>query len=601
MQKCRNYLPGFLFLLIGLLLLSGCGNLLPGTEEEAAETLTTTTVNSPEPPPTVEIANSEPTTAVSPNNTQPTAEPASPTSTIMQPTATTQQIVPDLSISAADIFMYPVPEIYAGDKVTFQILANVPASVAADAVPVQIVVDGNELVRGTLGWRNLAGDAVGLFEWVWDTSDQIGEHAIQVVLDRDDLIQVGDENPNNNLAMLTAVVQDPSLLLPAEANATWVTAETTCCFVHAVSNTAAYRDLTDLLGVVENSFARASAGLVETPNRKYDVYFIDRVIGQGGYAGSSMVISYLDRQYSSSGLAEVVTHEAVHLIDRQFAPQRITFLAEGLAVWVSGGHYKQEDLRQRSAALVQIGRYLPLAQLIDDFYPVQHEIGYLEASGFISYLIDVYGWSQFKDFYADVTYDDAATLSESMNINLRKYYGITLAEAEANWLAYLAQIPLNNTAVIDLQTTLRFYDIMRYYQQRYDPTAYFLTAWLPYPQTLEEQGNPADLTRHPASEINVALELMLHEADMVLRNADYDRANALLDSVERVLNNDGIFIDPLSVQYMSIVQSAASQGYEVQQVSIDGNQATIWATRGNTAVLTSLSMTLNGREWVLSE
>ncbi len=588
-------------------MLSGCGGFLPGVEVNETPS---TPMNSPEPPPTAEIANAAQTTAVSPpTTTQPTNEPISSTPTIAQPTAqpigqptaTAAQIVPDLSISAADVFLYPVPEIYAGDQVTFQILATVPTQVAADTVPVHIIVDGNELVSGTLGWRNLAGDAVGLFEWVWDTTNQIGEHSIQVVLDRDDLIQNGDENPNNNQAMVTAVVQDPALLLPAEANATWVTAETNCCFVHVVSNTAAYRDLTDLLGLVENSFTQASTKLAETLNRKYDVYFVDRVIGQGGYAGSSMVISYLDRQYSSSGLAEVVTHEAVHLIDRQFAPQRITFLAEGLAVWVSGGHYKQEDLHQRSAALVRIGQYLPLAQLIDDFYPVQHEIGYLEAAGFISYLIDVYGWDQFKSFYTDVTYDDAATLSEAMNINLRKYYGVTLGEAEANWLAYLAQVPLQDTAVIDLQTTFRYYDTMRHYQQLYDPTAYFLTAWLPYPQTLEEEGNPADLTRHPETDINIALELMLQEADTVLRNADYNRANVLLDSVERVLNNGGMFIDPLAVQYLSIVQSAADQGYEVQQAAIDGNQATIWATRGNTAVLTSLSMTLNGREWVLSE
>ena len=599
MQRCRSFLLVYLFLLIGLFLLSGCGDLLPNVEE--GDETPTITINSPEPPPTAEIANAAPMTVVSPPTAQPTNEPILPTSTIMEPTATTEQIVPDLSISAADIFLYPVPEIYAGDQVTFQILATVPTPVAADTVPVHILVDGNELVSGTLGWRNLAGDAVGLFEWVWDTTNQIGEHSIQVILDRNDLIQNGDENPNNNQAMVTAVVQDPALLLPIEANATWVTAETNCCFVHVVSNTAAYRDLTDLLGLVENSFAQASTGLVETPDRKYDVYFIDRVIGQGGYAGSSMVISYLDRQYSSSGLAEVVTHEAVHLIDRQFAPQRITFLAEGLAVWVSGGHYKQEDLRQRSAALVQIGGYLPLAQLIDDFYPVQHEIGYLEAAGFISYLIDVYGWDQFKSFYADVTYDDAATLSESMNINLRKYYGVALSEAEANWLTYLAQVQLQNTAVIDLQTTLRYYDSMRQYQQLYDPTAYFLTAWLPYPQTLEEEGNPADLTRHPETDINIALELMLQEADKVLRNANYDRANVLLDSVDRVMENGGVFIDPLAVQYLSIVQSAGSQGYEVQQASVDGNQATIWATRGNTAVLTSLSMTLNGREWVLSE
>ena len=599
MERSRSYLSICLFIVVSLFLLAGCGNLLP--EREEVEETPTQIVNSPEPPPTAEIAN-QPTTAVSPTtDNQPTDEPPSPTSTITQPTPTSQQLVPDLSIASADVFLYPVPEIYAGEKVTFQVLAHVPASVAANSVPVNIYVNGNQIVSGTLGWRNLAGNAVGLFEWAWDTQDQIGSHTIQVVLDQNDQIQIGDENPNNNQAMVTAVVQDPALLLPAEANATWVTAENNCCFVHVVSNTAAYRDLTDLLALVEESFTRAATGLGETPERKYDVYFIDRVIGQGGYAGSSMVVSYLDRLYSSQGLSEVITHEAIHLIDRQFAPQRISFLAEGLAVWLSGGHYKQEDLTQRSAALVQIGRFLPLAQLIDDFYPVQHEIGYLEAAGFVSYLIDVYGWAQFKEFYADVTYDDAATLSEAMNINLRKYYGMTLAEAEANWLAYLAQVPLENTAVTDLQTTIRYFDTMRHYQQLYDPTAYFLKAWLPYPQKLEQDGNPADLTRHPEADINIALELMLQEADTVMRTGDYNRANVLLDSVERVLNNDGAFMDPLAAQYLDIVQTAGNQGYEVQKASIINNQAEILATRGNIAVLTALNMTLNGRDWILSE
>ncbi|MCP5096493.1 MAG: hypothetical protein GY943_13150 [Chloroflexi bacterium] len=507
----------------------------------------------------------------------------------------------DLSLTSGTVFLYPVPKIYNGDLVSFQILANVPESVAADQVPVHIFVDGLQITSGTLGWRNLAGDTVGLFEWAWDTTGLIGKHTISIILDKDDLIQVGDENPNNNEILLSTEVFDAAQLSNADANATWVSAEIECCTVHVVSGTAAYRDLTDLLAEVEAAFQETTAKLGEPLSKKYDVYLIDRVIGQGGYAGAAMVVSYLDRNYAGDSLHEVLRHEAVHLIDRQFAPQRITFLAEGLAVWTSGGHYKQEDLEQRSKALLELGFYIPLPQLINDFYPVQHEIGYLEAAGFIDFLIDRYSWSQVRAFYTDVTHDDALTLAEAVDFNLQSHFGKSLADTEADWLAYLSGLPRDATAVSDLQTTVRFYNIMRRYQQLHDPTAYFLTAWLPYPQELETEGNPADLTRHPEAEINLALEVMLKSADTALRTGDYNRANILLDSIDRVLNNDGIFIDPLAVQFLNVVQTTSSEGYEIQQAQLIGNQAVVWATQRETAVLSQLNFTLQGRNWILSE
>lgn len=543
-------------------------------------------------------------TAVNPSPTAPTTPPTATVSAI-PPSPSPEPVIDalpiDLSIDAADIYLYPAPDIYAGDLVTFQVLASVPDNVLAEKVTVHIFVDDQELVSGTLGARNLAGDAVGLFEWVWDTTDTIGEVDISVVLDLHDMIQIGDEDPTNNEAIVTAVILDPDQLPRNEINAAWVSAEINCCLVHVISGTAAYRDLSELLPVVERAFQQAADRLTEPIARKYDVYLIDRVIGQGGYAGSSMVVSYLDRQYASDGLYEVMVHEAVHLIDRQFAPQRITFLAEGLAVWASGGHYKQEDLDQRAAALMELGRYVPLPQLIDNFYPVQHEIGYLESAAFIKYLIDKYGWPQFRAFYSDVTFDDANTLSAAVDMNMQAYFGLTLAEAEANWHAYLANLPRDRTAVIDLQTTLRYYDTMRDYQRKYDPTAYFLTAWLPYPQELQASGNPADFTRNPNEEINVALEVMLQAADAAIRSADFNAANVLLDSIERVLENDGLFIDPLATNYLLVVRTAAAEGYEAHRVSLNGNRATVLATPLNTTHLTELEMALRGREWTLLE
>jgi len=296
----------------------------------------------------------------------------------------------------------------------------------------------------------------------------------------------------------------------------------------------------------------------------------------------------------------VLIHEAVHIIDRQFAPERITFMAEGLAVWGSGGHYKPEDIDQRAAALVTLNQYVPLAQLIDNFYPVQHEIGYLEAAGFLNYLINSYGWPQFKQFYADVTADDATTMSQAVDLNLQQYYGITLAQAEADWMAYLGSLPEDRDVLIDLQTTIRYYNVMRRYQRFYDPTAYFLTAWLPYPGALQTDGNPADLTRHPQDEINVTLEVMLQAADTALRAGDQNKANVLLDSITRVLDNDGVFIDPLAASYLNLVRLLSNQGYEVQAVVLEGERAIVQASTANTAVLTQLTLTLSGQNWILS-
>ena len=157
-------------------------------------------------------------------------------------------------------------------------------------------------------------------------------------------------------------------------------------------------------------------------------------------------------------------------------------------MWASGGHYKAEDLNQRAAALLATGSYVPLAQLIDDFYPVQHEIGYLEAGGFVTYLVDRGGWSRFKEFYSDVASDDGATLSAAVDANLQAYYGMTLAQLESEWLAALQSRPADPLVVDDLKTTVRYYDVVRRYQAAYDPTAHFLSAWLPHPNQVRELG-----------------------------------------------------------------------------------------------------------------
>ena len=543
-----------------------------------------------------------PTDTVIPPTDAPTAAPtASPTAQpAPSPTHSPSHIVAtDLALDAADIVLYPVPVVYAGDKVTFQLLPHVPSSLRVGDVNATILVDGVQVASGPLDRRNWNGQAEGIYEWAWNTTGLAGDHQIEVVLDPTDTIQSGDEDPTNNRVTLTTTVEVASGQAALDAAATWQTTEISCCFVHVVSDTAAARDLTTLLPLLESAVVQAANKLAIMPSQKLHVYLIDRVVGQGGFAGTDMVVSYVDRRYAGGGFYELLVHEATHILDQQFAPQRVTFLAEGLAVWVSGGHYKAEDLNERSAALVATGRYVPLAQLIDDFYPVQHEIGYLEAGGFVTYLIDRGGWSRFKEFYSDISASDAPTVSAALDLNLQAYYGATLAQLESEWLASLQSRSVNPAAVEDLQTTIRYYDIARRYQELYDPTAHYLSAWLPHPTQVRELGNPADLTRRPEEEINITLEVMLVAADTAARAGDYSRANVILASIENILDNGGTIIDPMATSYLRIVRAAAEYGYELHAVDLNGATAQATATQAPDIRLKNLVMEQRGSSWVI--
>lgn len=596
-------------LLIFLVALSACGLSVEGTEPQVTAIPSNTVMVEVEPSATTEPTPTTPAATATMPATKTselptfTPDPVSSTPTTeVEPSATAGIALNDLSIAPADISLFPVPAIFAGDRASIQIEPNIPRGLAPNDVDVRILVDGAEIVAGSLNWRKLSGDTVGLYEWVWDTIDQAGPHTITAILDPQDLIQIGDENPNNNQASTTVVVEPRESLPAAEANATWITTDIECCKVFVVSGTAAHRDLEQLLPMVDAAFAQAATKLAERLIGPYDVYLIDRVIGQGGYATDAMVVSYLDRDYTGGGLEEVLVHEAVHLIDQQFAPDRITFLSEGVAVWVTGGHYKQEDLGQRMAALVELGRYVPLAEAIDNFFAIQHEISYLEAASFVDYLVETYGWTAVRSFYSNATADDAGTLSRVIDKNLRIYFSSSLEEVEADWLEYLSNFPRDRSTLTNVQSTIQLYDVVRRYQTLHDPTAYYLYAWLPSPEVAVQLDATADFSRHPDEITNVALETMLRAANDALWEEDYNQVNALIISVDRVIKNNDKFLDPLAKSYHDIIQTASESGYQIQQLRVDGNQALAQAISSDNMALRQIRFILNvGGRWVLVE
>lgn len=579
------------------LALSAC-TLSSRAEETPAGRATATAVAQAQPSSTSTVSVAD---ELEPPTPPPQATATSPPTLV--PTVTSMPTSPppsgDLALSPEGVFLHPVPEIYEGDDVTFRILADVPATLQPNSVEVRVEVADLLSLQGSLSDRNLAGDAVALFPWAWNTEKVVGDYQVTVTVDPDDTIQTGDENPDNNQVIFTVSVLPVGSRPRHEFFQDWLTEQTECCVLHVISNTAAHRDLPQLKIAAESAAQEASERLAVTRREKIDLYFIDRVIGQGGYASSNMVISYLDRNYAGGGLHEVLVHEMAHLLDREFAPRRVPFLAEGLAVWAAGGHYKQEDIDQRVKALREENLYVPLRDLIDDFYAYQHEVGYQEAAGFINYLVKRYGWESVRAFYADVNPQSETSIAAAVEQALVRHFGLSLSEAEAAWLGNLDAIPRQPGTASDLLTTIRYYEVMRDYQLRYDPTAHFLQAWLPYPQELEQRQLTAEVSRHPQSEINVTLEVMLYDVDQSLKSGNYGRANVILDSVERAMANDGVFVDPLGANYREIVAKLTGLGFEVHRLELHGNEAQVHVSEGRRPSLQRFTMTLQNRDWVL--
>jgi hypothetical protein len=388
----------------------------------------------------------------------------------------------------------------------------------------------------------------------------------------------------------------------AWADTEWLERESVCCTFHYLSGTAAERDIEHLTAVADEATAFVGTQLTEpTDEVRLDVYLIDRLLGHGGFAGEGLILSYLDRFYAGGDLTQVFRHEATHVLDRGFASAHATLLAEGLAVYASGGHFREEPIPQRAAALLALDRYIPLAELADDFYPQQHETGYLEGASFVGYLVERFGWESFKAFYGDLTNNDAGQAA-MIDAALQDHFDMTLEQAEADWLAALREIDPSPEQIEDLRLTLSFYDAVRRYEQLWDPSAYFLDAWLPDVKVAEDRGITADFQRHPSGEFNVTLETMFVAADAALGRGAYAETERLLDAVTRVLDTADLAANPLAELYRTLVHLTASAGYEAQRVELDmpNSTARVWAAAPVGGDLIPLTFSQQAGIWTLA-
>ena len=466
--------------------------------------------------------------ATSPTNTLeiPSATPLStpvPTSSPPHITPTTTQ--PKGSFK---VHFHPDGPIYTGDLISLEIIA--PNEADMDEAQVQVQVNNSapiDLGTADFGPYGIGGRLQATLTWVWDTRGlAAGKYLLNISILPDGLSWTETVRlfPRDDLP-------------PPEPGAKWETAENECCQLHYITGTEAAFDLPSLLASADEEARDAVESMGIEFSDPIPITVLPRVLGHGGFAASEIYISYLDQNYAGNDFSQVLHHEMIHLLDSRLAGDlRPALLVEGLAVYLSGGHFKREPLLPRAAALVDLGWYLPLAPLADAFYTSQHEIGYLEGGALVNYMVNAFGWKAFDMFYRDIHPHSSGKQSQALDTALQAHFGLTLAQLEARFLARLRRQQINPDMYDDIRLSVYYYDTVRRYQQLLDPSAYFLTAWLPGAEQMRQRGIVADYLRHPEDPENISLEAMLVEADRDLRAGNYVEAEKTLAQINIALD-----------------------------------------------------------------
>jgi hypothetical protein len=419
------------------------------------------------------------------------------------------------------VIPHPDGSLYAGDRVSFEVI---PGDVVTDRLSVQVSEGGTVIGTSGFGPYGVGGRNEAVLLWSWDTIGlKPGQHTLTFT------ILPGGETWTEQYNLHSAG-DAPS----PEAN--WTYTASDCCMICYVTGTEAERDIETIKQIVDEQADDVERDLGMDFIGPAPITLLPRTLGHGGFTSDGVYVSYLDRNYAGSTTDQVMHHELAHLLDVQIGGlYRPSILVEGLAVYVSGGHFKHEALLPRAAALFELGWYVPLETLSNDFYHQQHEVGYLEAGAFIQYLVERYGWSAFDDFYRSMPFPENYTPSGAIDRHMQEKFGITMAEMESGFTARLQTEVVTSDVREDLQLTVAFYDTVRRYQQGLDPSAYFLTAWLPDGMMMRLEGIVADYVRRPDSWKNRQIESMLVSADEELRAGDYQGAENKLERINWML------------------------------------------------------------------
>lgn len=466
----------------------------------------------------------------------------SPSATVLHLPLPSQTVVP--TVQPEETFssrFHPDGDLFVTDLISLEIIAPPGQDLEDQEVQARVV----DPVRQDLGKADFQPFGIGgrqqaTMQWVWDTSE----------LSSDEYTLEFSVRPEGPEWTETITLRPQDELPPPQPGAHWEMTESECCRVHYITGTDAARDISLLATVTDEQAEMVADRMGAEFEGAMTLTLLPRVLGHGGFAGEEIYISYLDRNYAGINYAQVVHHEMVHILDNRLGGEfRPSILVEGLAVYLSGGHFKREPILGRAAALLDLGWYIPLESLSDDFYTSQHEIGYIEAGALVEFMVRTYGWEAFADFYRDIQPPEDREQSDAIDSALREHFGITFPQLESRLVSSLRRRVIIPELRRDVRLTVAYYNTVRRYQQLMDPSAYFLTAWLPSGEQMRQRGIVADYLRHPTTPENIALESLLVQADEHLRAGRYAQAERLISSVNLRLSKLGdVRVDPVMAQ-----------------------------------------------------
>jgi hypothetical protein len=432
---------------------------------------------------------------------------------------------------------HPDWALFSGDLVSFEVIA--PAGFDSQEQSVQIqVIDPIEQDLGSaqFGAFGIGGRIQATFVWTWDTGGlRPGPYRL--------LFQVSD-----GTAWEEEIILHPrEAMTPPEPEAAWASAESECCIIHYMTGTEGERDLDLLLDEAHRQAELTARRMQAEFAEPVVITILPRVLGHGGFAGGEISVSYLDRNYAGSDFPVVLHHEMVHILDGRLGGElRPSILVEGLAVYLTGGHYKIEPMMSRAAALLEIpsqgedphelGWFIPLWDLAEAFYPAQHEIGYIQAGALVQYMVERWGWEGFETFYRSIPHHESVSQAFALDQALQSHFGMTLGELEQDFLAVLRQELVTANHIEDVRLTVLYYDTLRRYQRMYDESAYFRTAWLLSNEDMRRRDIVADYLRRPEGGENIAVEALLVSANEHLSAGDYVSVQRYLDAANTTMD-----------------------------------------------------------------
>ncbi len=363
---------------------------------------------------------------------------------------------------------------------------------------------------------------------------------------------------------------------PVGIDSTWVISQTEHFRFHYLAGSAAERDRFQIGALAERALDHIQARLDTPFDGQMSIYLVPRVFWQGGaaYGNKVQLISYLDRNYTGVETWSYFTHEGTHALAQDLLEPKEDgggpdgVLVEGLAVWVSDGHYRQEPLDAWAAVVAASEDYLPLADLrAGPFYDYQHETSYLEGASFVKFLVEGYGLDRLKELYGRATGEDARDQALALGL-----YGKSYDDLEVAWLDYLGGLEPTSQQAEAWQLKVRSFELMRRYQTELDPDARILPSVAPTEWTSDTF---KIFTTRASEPENVVLETALIAAEERLHGGDLEGARLLLDDIEIALDAGG---EPGSAALQArreIVDLMAAQDRAVLRADADAYRKTL--------------------------